>query len=98
MLKTYRVCSEHFHPSQLKRPSDVHAGLNWNAVPTIVNAPNPPPPLDIEHKRKPPKTRQELPPKQRKRSHTTSSVFGEHSLPDNDAFAGPSLPPSSPDN
>ncbi len=43
-----------------------HAGLKWDAVPTIVNAPNPPPPLDLELKRKPPKTRQELPPKRRK--------------------------------
>ena len=43
-----------------------HAGLNWNAVPTMVNAPNPPQPLDIEQRRKPPKTRQELPPKTRK--------------------------------
>lgn len=43
-----------------------HAGLKWDAVPTMVNAPNPPPPLDLKLKRKPPKTRQELPPKRRK--------------------------------
>ncbi len=43
-----------------------HSGLKWDAVPTNVNAPNPPPPLDIERKRKPPKTRQELPCKKRK--------------------------------
>ena len=40
-----------------------HAGLNWNAVPTMVSAPNPPLPPDLESKRKPPKKRQELPPK-----------------------------------
>ncbi|XP_058632022.1 uncharacterized protein LOC131540777 isoform X2 [Onychostoma macrolepis] len=65
----YRVCSAHFHASQFKRPSNVHAGLKWDAVPTMVNAPNPPPPLDLKLKRKPPKTRQELPPKRRKKSN-----------------------------
>ncbi|XP_039542240.1 THAP domain-containing protein 3-like [Pimephales promelas] len=97
--QNYRVCSAHFHPSQFKRPSDVHAGLNWNAVPTMVNAPNPPPPpLDIEHKRKPPKTRQELPPKKRQQSHATGPFFEKHSLPDEDAVAGSSSPPPSTDN
>lgn len=43
-----------------------HGGLKWDAVPTNINAPNPPPPLDIERKCKPPKTRQELPWKKRK--------------------------------
>lgn len=38
-------------------------GLTSDAVPTIVNAPNPPPPLG---KRKPPKERHELPTKRRK--------------------------------
>ncbi|XP_016106283.1 52 kDa repressor of the inhibitor of the protein kinase-like isoform X2 [Sinocyclocheilus grahami] len=65
----YRVCSAHFHTSQFKRPSNVHAGLKWDAVPTMVNAPTPPPPLDLVLKRKPPKTRQELPPKRRKKSN-----------------------------
>lgn len=43
-----------------------HGRLKWDAVPTKVEAPNPPPPLDVERKRKPPKTRQELPFKKRK--------------------------------
>jgi len=41
-----------------------HAGLKWDAVPTMIDAPNPPPPLEL--KRKPPKPRQELAPKKRK--------------------------------
>ncbi|XP_076125776.1 uncharacterized protein LOC143105625 [Alosa pseudoharengus] len=67
--KSYRVCSDHFQPSQFKKPSDVHAGLKRNAVPTRANAPNPPPRLHVELKRKPPKQRQELPKKKRKQSH-----------------------------
>ncbi|KAK7169962.1 hypothetical protein R3I94_000258 [Phoxinus phoxinus] len=63
----YRVCSAHFHATQFKRPSNVHAGLKWDAVPTMIDAPNPPPPLDLEFRRKPPKPRQELPPKKRKK-------------------------------
>ncbi|KAJ8277142.1 hypothetical protein GJAV_G00071910 [Gymnothorax javanicus] len=67
--QSYRVCSAHFHPSQFKRPSDVHAGLKWNAVPTRIDAPNPPLPLDLETRRKAPKKRQVLLPKKWKQSH-----------------------------
>ncbi|XP_073725539.1 uncharacterized protein [Misgurnus anguillicaudatus] len=35
----------------------------------MINVPNPPPPLDLEIKRKPPKTRQELPSKKRKKDY-----------------------------
>ncbi|XP_033502419.2 uncharacterized protein LOC117269502 [Epinephelus lanceolatus] len=83
--QSYRVCSGHFHSSQFKRPSDVHAGLIWSAVPTRVNVPNPPPTLAVEKKRKPPKKRQELPLKKRK-------LIARPSSPDV-AATGPTLPP-----
>nr|XP_055037397.1 52 kDa repressor of the inhibitor of the protein kinase-like [Misgurnus anguillicaudatus]XP_055037398.1 52 kDa repressor of the inhibitor of the protein kinase-like [Misgurnus anguillicaudatus] len=84
---TYRVCSAHFHSSQFKRPSDVHGGLNCDAVPTRIQAPNPPPPLDVERKRKPPKTRQELPRKKRKQSKVPPPSKDQHT---GEAVAGPS--------
>ncbi|XP_029939832.1 uncharacterized protein LOC115382270 isoform X2 [Salarias fasciatus] len=37
--QSYRVCSVHFDTTQFKRPSDVHAGLKWNAVPKDQSAP-----------------------------------------------------------
>ncbi|XP_063058153.1 52 kDa repressor of the inhibitor of the protein kinase-like [Engraulis encrasicolus] len=61
--KNYRVCSAHFDDSQIRWRYNVRLGLTSDAVPTIVNAPNPPPPLG---KRKPPKERHELPTKRRK--------------------------------
>ncbi|XP_042577290.1 uncharacterized protein LOC109045035 [Cyprinus carpio] len=85
--RTYRVCSAHFHSSQFKRPSDVHGGLKWDAVPTKIEASNPPPPLDVERKRKPPKTRQELPRKKRKQSHVPPPSEDQHT---GEAVVGPS--------
>ncbi|CAM4574539.1 unnamed protein product [Leuciscus chuanchicus] len=85
--RTNRVCSAHFHSSQFKRPSDVHGGLKWDAVPTKIEAPNPPPPLDVERKLKPPKTRQELPRKKRKQSHVPPPSKDQHT---GEAVVGPS--------
>ncbi|KAK9966087.1 hypothetical protein ABG768_003217 [Culter alburnus] len=65
--QNYRVCSAHFHSSQFKRACDVHAGLKWNAVPTMVNDPDPPLPLDLRLRRKRSKTRQKLPLKKRQK-------------------------------
>ncbi|XP_057198325.1 52 kDa repressor of the inhibitor of the protein kinase-like isoform X2 [Triplophysa rosa] len=98
--QNYRVCSAHFHASQFKRPSDVHAGLKWNAVPTLVNV-SKPPPVDLELKRKPPNSCQELPPK--KRSSTavsvqqpTGSTSETDSKPPDASVAGPSMPRTPP--
>lgn len=71
---SYRACSAHFHPNQFKRPSDVHAGLKWDAVPTMINGPNSPPTVISKLRRKPPKKRQELPPKKRKQSYVPPST------------------------
>lgn len=83
-----------------------HAGLKWDAVPTMINGPNSPPPFISKLMRKPPKKRQELPPKKRKQSYvplstanssTTESVqqptdsMTEITAPDA-AVAGPSMP------
>ncbi|KAA0718323.1 52 kDa repressor of the inhibitor of the protein kinase [Triplophysa tibetana] len=107
--QNYRVCSAHFHASQFKRPSDVHAGLKWNAVPTLVNVSKPSPPVDLELKRKQPKTCPELPPKKRTKivylsnpgSSTADSVqqtigLETDSKPPDASAAGPSIPRTPP--
>lgn len=39
LSKSYRLCSEHFESSQFT--NSLHNRLNWNAVPTIFDNPNP---------------------------------------------------------
>ncbi|XP_065149841.1 uncharacterized protein [Paramisgurnus dabryanus] len=102
----YRVCSAHFDASQFKRSCDVHAGLKWNAVPTVVSAPDPPAPLDLKLKRKRPKKCQELPSKKRTKSFivdlpnaVSSTADSVEQPPDSKtshdaSVAGPSTPPT----
>ncbi|XP_062398427.1 52 kDa repressor of the inhibitor of the protein kinase-like isoform X2 [Sardina pilchardus] len=78
LRKSYNVCSAHFLPSQFKRPSDVHAGLKRDAVPTRANAPKRSSPLDTELQRKRPKQRQEMATKKRKQSHVVHPSNAGH--------------------
>jgi len=59
----YRMCTLHFELSQLTVPQEKKR-LNWNAVPTIFDVPNPPPkitpgrPVRKERHLKPPQKKQ----------------------------------------
>ena len=45
----YYLCSKHFEPSQFTVPNEKKR-LNWNAVPTLFDVPNPPPSVTIKRK------------------------------------------------
>ncbi|XP_077061809.1 uncharacterized protein LOC143714469 [Siphateles boraxobius] len=84
----YRVCSAHFHATQFKRPSNVHAGLKWDAVPTMIDDPDPTPPL----RRQP--RQEESPPKKRNKKKMVYPSNADGVQRHTASEAGPSLPPT----
>jgi hypothetical protein len=77
--KGYYLCANHFEPSQFTIPAE-RKRLNWNAVPTLFDVPNPPP--RIEMKRPAPKERKSGEPPQKKcrRQSDTGMLFNDKLL------------------
>jgi len=84
--KVCRLCSDHFEENQFTTPEKKR--LNWNAVPTIFNVPNPPMPMTT--KRSAPRDRSHGSPSQKRKRHAaTAGVCSKEPAEDETCTAPP---------